>query len=90
MSASDTNSIAPRPGDPAITPELVEEHGLSPSEYELVLGILGREPTFTELGVFSAMWSEHCGYKNSRPLLKTLPTEAPWVGSLRSSGLLFL
>ncbi|HET7231720.1 MAG TPA: phosphoribosylformylglycinamidine synthase subunit PurL [Longimicrobium sp.] len=68
-----------RPGDPAITPELVAEHGLSVEEYHLVLGILGREPTFTELGVFSAMWSEHCGYKNSRPLLKKLPTKAPWV-----------
>ncbi len=72
-------SMRPRPGDPAISAELVEEHGLSPAEYERVLSILGREPTFTELGVFSAMWSEHCGYKNSRPLLKTLPTEAPWV-----------
>ncbi len=69
----------PRPGDPAITPELVEEHGLSPEEYDKILGILGREPTYTELGLFSALWSEHCGYKNSKPLLKTLPTEAPWV-----------
>lgn len=63
----------------AITPELVEEHGLSEQEYEQILGILGREPTFPELGVFSAMWSEHCGYKNSRPLLRTLPTEGPLV-----------
>lgn len=69
----------PRPGDPEITPALVDEHGLSTDEYRLVLDVLGREPTFTELGVFSAMWSEHCGYKNSRPLLRTLPTEAPWV-----------
>ena len=69
----------PRPGDPPITAALVEEHGLSPEEYEQALGILGRTPTFTELGVFSAMWSEHCGYKNSRPLLRLLPTEAPWV-----------
>jgi phosphoribosylformylglycinamidine synthase len=68
-----------RNGDPAITPELVAEHKLSPEEYELILGILGREPTYTELGVFSAMWSEHCGYKNSRPLLRKLPTSAPWV-----------
>ncbi|MEX0912385.1 MAG: AIR synthase related protein, partial [Gemmatimonadota bacterium] len=72
-------TVHSRPGDPAITAELVEEHGLSPHEYELILGILGRQPTYTELGVFSAMWSEHCGYKNSRPLLRTLPTEAPWV-----------
>jgi phosphoribosylformylglycinamidine (FGAM) synthase-like enzyme len=56
-------------------PELVDEHGISAHEYGLILGILGREPTFTELGVFSAMWSEHCGYKNSKPLLRTLPTE---------------
>ncbi|MBD0320598.1 MAG: phosphoribosylformylglycinamidine synthase subunit PurL, partial [Gemmatimonadetes bacterium] len=71
--------VQPRNGDPAITPELVAEHKLSPEEYELILGILGREPTYTELGVFSAMWSEHCGYKNSRPLLRKLPTSAPWV-----------
>jgi phosphoribosylformylglycinamidine synthase subunit PurL len=72
-------SVQPRPGDPDITPELVAEHGLSPEEHALIRDILGREPTYTELGVFSAMWSEHCGYKNSRPLLKKLPTRAPWV-----------
>jgi phosphoribosylformylglycinamidine synthase II len=70
---------APRPGDPEITPELVADHGLSPEEYEKVLNILGRTPTFTELGIFSAMWSEHCGYKNSKRLLRLLPTKAPWV-----------
>ena len=64
---------------PEITPHLVTEHGLTPEEYELILEILGREPTFTELGVFSAMWSEHCGYKNSRPLLATLPTKSDAV-----------
>ncbi len=69
----------PRPGDPPITPELVEDHGLSPEEYEQILRIMGREPTFAELGVFSAMWSEHCGYKNSKRLLRLLPTRAPWV-----------
>jgi phosphoribosylformylglycinamidine synthase len=62
-----------------ITPSLVEDHGLLPEEYEQIVEILGREPTFSELGVFSAMWSEHCGYKNSRPLLRTLPTEGPQV-----------
>ena len=72
-------SVEPRAGDPAITPELVADHGLSEYEYDLILGIMGREPTYTELGVFSAMWSEHCGYKNSKPLLRTLPTKAPWV-----------
>lgn len=71
--------VHPRPGDPAITPELVADHGISEHEYGLILDILGREPTYTELGVFSAMWSEHCGYKNSRPLLRKLPTKAPWV-----------
>ena len=65
--------------EPQITPELVAQHKLSPDEYAQIKTILGREPTFTELGVFSALWSEHCGYKNSRPLLKTLPTKAPWV-----------
>ena len=69
----------PRPGDPPLTPALVEEHGLSPDEYRQILEIMGREPTFTELGVFSAMWSEHCGYKNSKRLLQLLPTRAPWV-----------
>jgi phosphoribosylformylglycinamidine synthase subunit PurL len=69
----------PRSNDPAITPDLVEGHGLTEVEYAQVKDILGREPTFTELGIFSAMWSEHCGYKNSRRLLRLLPTEAPWV-----------
>jgi phosphoribosylformylglycinamidine synthase subunit PurL len=59
--------------EPQITPELVSEHGLSPEEYEKIKSILGREPSFTELGVFSVMWSEHCSYKNSIALLKTLP-----------------
>ncbi|MGY8779183.1 MAG: AIR synthase related protein, partial [Longimicrobiales bacterium] len=62
-----------------MTAEVVADHGLSESEYEKVLAIMGRTPTYTELGVFSAMWSEHCGYKNSKRLLSTLPTEAPWV-----------
>jgi len=63
----------------AITPEIVAEHGLSPSEYDRVLAILGREPNITELGIFSVMWSEHCSYKSSKKWLKTLPTKAPWV-----------
>ncbi|MEX2527175.1 MAG: phosphoribosylformylglycinamidine synthase subunit PurL [Gemmatimonadota bacterium] len=67
------------PGEPAITSQVVADHGLSPEEYDLVLNILGREPSFTELGIFSAMWSEHCGYKNSKRLLRLLPTRAPWV-----------
>ncbi len=64
---------------PEITPEIVEQHGLSPQEYERVLSALGREPNLVELGIFSVMWSEHCSYKSSRLHLKKLPTEAPWV-----------
>jgi phosphoribosylformylglycinamidine synthase len=62
-----------------ISPELVAEHGLSKQEFALILEILGRTPNFTELGVFSAMWSEHCSYKSSKVWLKTLPTEGPRV-----------
>ena len=63
----------------AITPQIVAEHGLSPTEYDRVLAILGRAPNLTELGIFSVMWSEHCSYKSSKKWLKTLPTRAPWV-----------
>ena len=62
--------------EPAITPDLVRKHNLTPEEYDKVKGILGRAPTYTELGIFSVMWSEHCSYKNSRPLLKTFPTKS--------------
>jgi phosphoribosylformylglycinamidine synthase len=62
--------------EPAITPDLVRKHNLTPEEYEKVKNILGREPSYTELGIFSVMWSEHCSYKNSRPLLKTFPTKS--------------
>ena len=65
--------------DPAITPELIKQHGLMPDEFERIKGILGREPNYTELGIFSVMWSEHCSYKNSRPLLKTFPTKSPKI-----------
>src|SRR5258706_290825 len=65
--------------DPAITPELVQKHNLTPEEYEKLKAILGREPSYTELGIFSVMWSEHCSYKNSRPLLKTFPTKSPRI-----------
>ena len=64
----------PYPGDPPVTPELVREHGLNDGEYAGVEALLGRTPTFTELGIFSALWSEHCSYKHSRPILKTFPT----------------
>src|SRR6195256_347829 len=62
---------------PAVTPELVKEHGLTPEEFERIKKILGREPNFTELGIFSVMWSEHCSYKNSRRELKKFPTTGP-------------
>jgi len=67
------------PNEPKITPELVAEHGLKPDEYERILRLIGREPSFTELGIFSAMWNEHCSYKSSRLHLRGLPTKAPWV-----------
>ncbi len=62
--------------EPAITPEVLRDHGISPEEYERILKSLGREPTFTELGIFSVMWSEHCSYKSSRVHLKRLPTHS--------------
>src|SRR5579859_4915425 len=62
--------------EPAITPELVAQHNLTPDEYRKILDLLGREPSYTELGIFSVMWSEHCSYKNTRPLLKTFPTKS--------------
>ena len=65
--------------EPAITPELVAEHGLKPDEYERILELIGRAPTLTELGIFSAMWNEHCSYKSSKVHLRTLPTKGPWV-----------
>ena len=63
--------------DPAVTPDVVAEHGLIPEEFERIKKILGREPNFTELGIFSVMWSEHCSYKNSRRELKKFPTTGP-------------
>ncbi len=60
---------------PKVTPQMVADHGLSEEEYQQITEILGREPNYTELGVFSVMWSEHCSYKNSIALLKTLPRE---------------
>ena len=65
--------------DPAITPDLIAAHGLKPDEYQRILDLLGREPSFTELGIFSAMWNEHCSYKSSKKWLRTLPTTGPQV-----------
>ena len=68
--------IAP---EPEITPALVADHGLKPEEYARLVALIGRVPTFTELGIVSAMWNEHCSYKSSRIHLRKLPTSAPWV-----------
>jgi phosphoribosylformylglycinamidine synthase subunit PurL len=63
----------------AITPELIAAHGLKADEYQRILDLIGREPSFTELGIFSAMWNEHCSYKSSKKWLRTLPTKGPRV-----------
>jgi len=65
--------------EPTITPELIAQHGLKPDEYARIVKLIGRAPSFTELGIFSAMWNEHCSYKSSKIHLRTLPTKAPWV-----------
>ena len=65
------------PADPVVTSDLIKQHGLTPEEFERIKKILGREPNFTELGIFSVMWSEHCSYKNSRKELKKFPTIGP-------------
>ena len=62
-----------------ITAKLIKDHNLTQEEYTKILEILGREPTITELGIFSAMWSEHCSYKSTKKWLKTMHTTAPWV-----------
>src|SRR5579859_4673869 len=69
----------PFPGDPAVGPALAKQHKLSDEEYARVVETLGRPPTYTELGVFSVMWSEHCSYKSSRVHLRRLPTKGPRV-----------
>jgi phosphoribosylformylglycinamidine synthase len=65
--------------EPLITSELIAVHGLKPDEYQRILALIGRTPTLTELGIFSAMWNEHCSYKSSRLHLRKLPTKAAWV-----------
>ena len=65
--------------DPAITEDVIAAHGFTPEEYAEVINILGRDPTFTEMGIFSAMWNEHCSYKSSKKWLRTLPTDGPQV-----------
>ena len=65
--------------EPEITRELIENHGLNSEEYKRLTETIGRIPTYTELGIFSAMWNEHCSYKSSKKWLRTLPTEGPQV-----------
>ncbi|MBM1687983.1 phosphoribosylformylglycinamidine synthase subunit PurL [Sulfitobacter geojensis] len=65
--------------EPAITDELIAAHGFTPEEFAEVKTILGRDPNYTEMGIFSAMWNEHCSYKSSKKWLRTLPTEGPQV-----------
>src|SRR5712671_3991475 len=65
--------------EPPVTPDLIQKHNLSSEEYQKARTILGRELSYTELGIFSVMWSEHCSYKNSRPLLRTFPTKSPKI-----------
>ena len=65
--------------EPEITPDLIAKHGLKPDEYLRLLQIVGRVPSYTELGIFSAMWNEHCSYKSSKKWLRTLPTTGPQV-----------
>jgi len=72
-------SLARATSEPEIDAALVAAHGLKPDEYERILGLIGRTPTLTELGIFSAMWNEHCSYKSSKRWLRTLPTEGPQV-----------
>ena len=73
-------ALMSQPGtEPRITPEVVAQHGLAPDEYARIQKTLGRDPNLVELGIFSAMWSEHCSYKSSRRFLKTLPTTGPRV-----------
>jgi phosphoribosylformylglycinamidine synthase len=65
--------------EPDVTQELAASHGLKADEYQRILDLLGRTPSFTELGIFSAMWNEHCSYKSSKKWLRTLPTKGPQV-----------
>src|SRR6185295_18727642 len=67
------------PGERPVTPEVVREHNLNELEYGRIVEMLGRTPTLTELGVFSALWSEHCSYKHSKSVLKSFPTTGAQV-----------
>jgi phosphoribosylformylglycinamidine synthase II len=75
----DATGAITAPAEPVVTAEIAAQHGLTAEEYDRMRGILGRDPTFTELGIFSVQWSEHCSYKSSRIHLKRLPTRGPQV-----------
>jgi phosphoribosylformylglycinamidine synthase subunit PurL len=77
--ASAVTEAITAPGERAVTAAVVREHNLNELEYSRILEMLGRTPTLTELGVFSALWSEHCSYKHSRPILRNFPTTGPHV-----------
>ncbi|MEO8452970.1 MAG: phosphoribosylformylglycinamidine synthase subunit PurL, partial [Gemmatimonadota bacterium] len=77
--AAQPTTASPFPGERAVTAEVVREHNLTEREYAEIIAILGRTPTLTELGVFSALWSEHCSYKHTKPVLRTFPTTGPQV-----------
>ena len=77
--AGRTKAGRTKTGRTKISSALVAAHGLTPDEYQRILSLVGREPSITELGIFSAMWNEHCSYKSSKIHLRTLPTKAPWV-----------
>lgn len=59
--------------------KILKAHGLNVEEYNRIVQLIGREPNEVELGIFGALWSEHCSYKSSKPYLKVFPTQAPWV-----------
>ena len=65
--------------EPEITEELIAAHGLTSDEYARIIRLLNRTPSYTELGIFSAMWNEHCSYKSSKKWLRTLPVDGPQV-----------
>ncbi len=73
------DSILAGMSDRMIDPKILSQHNITPEEYELIVGLVGREPNLTELGIFSAMWSEHCSYKSSKVHLKKLPTKGKAV-----------
>ena len=79
--ATKTAAAPPKnlPGEPAVTLALAEEHNLNQMEYDRIVAMLERAPTYTELGIFSVLWSEHCSYKHSRPILKKFPTTGEHV-----------